>query len=41
MAATVGSFDIGRAPTWLNPPVDWGVTLLGVLEAGEPALNPL
>jgi hypothetical protein len=41
MAAAVGSFAPGRPPTWLKPPVDWGVTLLGVLAEGELELMPL
>ena len=41
MAAAVGSVDPGRPPTWLNPPVDCGVTLLGDREAGEPPPIPL
>lgn len=41
MAAWEGSAAPGLPPTWLNPPVDWGVTLLGVLEDDDPDAIPL
>jgi hypothetical protein len=42
IAACVGSVAPGREPTWLNPPVDCGVTFDGVLDAcGDPVPIPL